>query len=221
MGLTDRGASLQKRITEVACYSIFYLLAFRYVEGRHCPLHILNTPLDHYIPFCPVFVIPYLLWFVFVGVVLVWFIFRGEEGEYRALTRSLAAGCTLFIVISFVFPNVQLLRPEVTGDGVLEQLVRMIYAADTPSNVFPSIHVFNAVACCIAVLRSKQLQKKRLLRGFTCVLTVLIVLSTMFMKQHTILDVIGALLLNLHCYSVYNIDLPERIRAKVRRNPAL
>lgn len=221
MSLTDRGQTLRRRITEVVCYCILYLLAFRYVEGRHCPLHILNTPLDCYIPFCPVFVIPYLLWFVFVGVVLVWFIFRGEEREYRALTRTLAAGCTLFIVISFFFPNVQLLRPRVTGDGVLEQLVRMVYAVDTPSNVFPSIHVFNAVACCIAVLRSRQLQEKRMLRVFTCVLTVLIVLSTMFIKQHTVLDVAGALLLNLHCFSVYNMDLPERIRARVRSHPAL
>lgn len=219
MDFSDKGQTLRKRIAEVGCFGVLYLLGFALVEKRHCPLHILNTPLDHYIPFCPVFVIPYLLWFVFVAVVLVWFIFRGEEREYHALTRSLATGCALFLLISWLFPNVQLLRPEIVGDGVLEQLVRMIYAADTPSNVFPSIHVFNAVACCIAVVRCKQFQEKGLLRGFTCVLTVLIVLSTMLIKQHTVLDVAGALLLNLHCFSVYYVDLPERIRERVRHDP--
>lgn len=71
---------------------------------------------------------------------------------------------------------------------------------DTPTNILPSIHVYNSVAAWIAISRCKALKKHRFVVSGSFVLTVLIVLSTMFLKQHTVVDVISAFILNFTVY---------------------
>lgn len=186
------------RTIEVIRYCALYLLGFVFVEHRQVRPYILHTRIDDLIPFCEYFIIPYLLWFGYVFLCLVWFgLFQSSEREYHSFTRSLAFGCTIFLVISFVFPNGQDLRPVLADENIFQHLVMTLYRSDTATNVFPSIHVFNSVACCTAVLRNHQLRANRLISGSTLILTVSIILATLFLKQHTVLDVAGAFLLNL------------------------
>ena len=79
-------------------------------------------------------------------------------------------------------------------------MVKMLYQMDTPTNIFPSIHVFNSVAVGIAIWKCEALQKHWLLRRSAIVLSILIVLSTMFLKQHSVWDVVCALALNAVVY---------------------
>ncbi len=196
--------SRRNRLITTLLYSAFYVTAFRLLENRRERVFILDTQLDELIPFCPLFIIPYLLWFFYVSACLIYFglILRDGE-EYRRLACSLAVGCTLFLVISFLFPNGQSLRPFLDGDTIWERLVLTLYRSDTSTNVFPSIHVFNSVACGIAIQKSGQLSGKTGIKAVSWMLTALIVLSTMLLKQHTILDVLGAFVLNALCYLYY------------------
>ncbi len=188
----------KRRTAEVLRYCVFYLLAFGMLERRQVVPYIIHTRFDDLIPFCEYFVVPYLLWFFFVGATLVWFgLFQQSELEYRSLTRNLAFGCTVFLITSLLFPNGQDLRPVLAGDNVFERLVMTLYRTDTSTNVFPSIHVFNSVACCTAVLRNSRLSRIKMVSFSTVTLTVSIILATVFLKQHTVVDVVGALLLNL------------------------
>lgn len=194
----------QKRVVEVLRYCVFYVFAFALLEHRSITPYILHTPLDDLIPFCEYFIIPYLLWFVYVAVTLIYFgIICDDQKEYYCLSRTLAIGCTVFLVTSFVFPNGQNLRPDLAGDNLFQQAVLWLYSTDTPTNVFPSIHVFNAVACCIAVCKKERLRDRYGVKFGVTLLTVLIILSTVFLKQHTIIDVGGALLLNHGCYRFF------------------
>ena len=68
--------------------------------------------------------------------------------------------------------------------------------SDTPTNVFPSIHVYNSVAVAVAVEHSEQLKNRPVFRNVCLGLTVLIVFSTMFLKQHSVSDVCCALVMN-------------------------
>ena len=63
----------------------------------------------------------------------------------------------------------------------------MIYSVDTPTNVLPSIHVYNSIGAMAAIAHSTSLKKHR------GVLGILIIFSTVFLKQHSITDVIAAL----------------------------
>lgn len=197
----------------IPTYGILYLLAFQYVEQRTVRPHIIHMKVDDYIPFCEYFIIPYYLWFIFIAATVFYFAFINKnKKEYWQLVFSLGIGMTLFIIISLVFPNGQELRPSLSGNDIFTQMVRYLYKVDTPTNVFPSIHVFNTVACCIAVFRHKNFYFKRLVPAVMGILGTLIVLSTIFLKQHTLLDVAGAIVLNVFCYQL--LYKPKAVREK-------
>ena len=69
----------------------------------------------------------------------------------------------------------------------------MIYSVDTPTNVLPSIHVYNSIGAMAAIAHSTSLKKHRGVQISSYVLGILIIFSTVFLKQHSITDVIAAL----------------------------
>lgn len=192
-----------KDVWLVLAYMVFYLAFFGFVEGRTgVKIHMLQMRADYKIPFCEYFVIPYFLWFPFVGATAVYFTLLNENRtEFYQFAVSMGIGMTLFLMISYVFPNGHTLRPYTfPRDNVFTDMVKFLYRIDTPTNIMPSIHVFNSVMCCTAIWESRNLKDKWALRLGALVLTVLIVLSTMFLKQHTILDVAAGLFLGVVCW---------------------
>lgn len=180
-------------------YGFIYMPWFIYLEKRTIPAHeyfIINSPLDKYIPFCEFFVIPYLFWFIFMVVGVMYFFFTNRK-EFYQVTSFLIIGMTLFLIISTVFPNGLYLRPtDFPRDNLFTDMVKnLVYANDTSTNVLPSIHAFNSLGISIAVFHSEALKKRMGIQITTHVTTFLILLSTVCLKQHSITDVIAALLM--------------------------
>lgn len=196
-------------------YFPVYLAVFYYLEHTTPnKIHILNCTLDSYIPFLEIFIVPYLLWFAFMGVAGVYFFFREKESFCKLMYFGMI-GMTVFLIVSYFYPNGLELRPETFArDNIFVELTKFVYRMDTATNVLPSIHVFNSVAVCVAVYNSKKLKDKKAICNGTLILTVLIILSTMFVKQHSVVDVLSALLLSCISWElVYNDGL-----AKLRSN---
>lgn len=180
----------------VLLYGFIYMPWFMYLEKNvtrdYYPIH---SPLDDYIPFVEYFIVPYLLWFAFIAVTAAYFFFTDKRGFYR-LSAFLITGMTIFLIICTVFPNGQNLRPVVfERSNVFVDLVRRLYSADTPTNVLPSIHVFNSLGVMFAIFNSDALKKKRAVSISAYVLAILIILSTVFLKQHSVTDVFAAMVL--------------------------
>ena len=178
--------------TWIVVYMLFYLLGFTIVEhAGHRHYHLIHSVIDDMIPFCEYFIIPYYLWFAFVAVGICWFVFFCKSRrEYYQMASVLAIGMTIFLVVSCVFPNMQDLRPAVfERQNIFTKMVEALYAADTPTNILPSIHVFNSLALFFALNSSEQLRRYRVVRAGAGILAVLIILSTMFLKQHSVVDV--------------------------------
>ncbi len=176
----------------IVAYMAFYLLGFFILEhAGHRHYHVIHSVLDDLIPFNEYFIIPYMLWFFYIAAGICWFIFKcRNKTEYYKLVSSLSIGMTVFLIVSCVFPNCQDLRPtEFLHHNIFTDMVRKLYATDTPTNILPSIHVFNSLAVFFALNSSSQLKDHRLVRSGAGVLTVLIILSTMFLKQHSVVDV--------------------------------
>lgn len=191
-----------------AGYLLFYLLWFFYLErtvNRH--FTVIHTALDDYIPFCEVFIIPYLLWFGYVAVVVVYLMFRNRRDYYRACS-FLFTGMTIFLLISTLWPNGQHLRPFVMPrDNIFTRMVSALYYADTPTNLWPSIHVYNSLGAHFAILHNKELGAKKGIRIGSFFLCASIILSTMFLKQHSVFDVMTAFFMAAVMYAlVYNGD---------------
>lgn len=185
----------------VLLYAFIYMPWFSYLENRTGVRYtIIHSPLDDYIPFVEYFVVPYLLWFVFIAVTALYFFFTDKQGFYK-LSAFLIAGMTLFLVICTLFPNGQDLRPdEFSRNNIFTALVGIIYTADTPTNVLPSLHVFNSLAASIAIAHSDALKKHHAVQYGAYALTSLIIMSTVFLKQHSVTDVFAAFAMALLLY---------------------
>ncbi len=182
-------------------YFLIYFPWFGYLEQTVTThFHVIETALDGYIPFCEYFIVPYLLWFAYIAWGLGYFYLR-EKDEYLRLCATLFSGMTLFLVISTVYPNGHYLRPQAFAhDNIFVWLVKLVYAADTPTNLFPSIHVYNSIAVNTAVWHCRSFRQNHAVRFGSAVLTVSIILSTMFLKQHSVFDVVTGIGLALFMY---------------------
>ena len=183
-------------------YAVFYLIAFAYLEQRGGAVHEIRFGLDAYIPFCEIFIIPYLMWFGYVAFTVCFLCIKDRE-ESEKLVGFLMMGMTIFIVISAIYPNGHHLRPTVfPRDNVFTRMIAALYATDTPTNVLPSIHVYNSIAIMIAVWRSKCFKGHKVISGFMQTLGASIICSTVLIKQHSMIDVILAFILSGLMYSI-------------------
>lgn len=181
-------------LTYLPIYLLWFFLLEQHVTERY---HIIESPLDASIPFQEIFIVPYLLWFPFIAVSVLYFIFR-DKTEYYRLCGVLITGMTVFLLVSTFYPNGVALRPvlaDLGRDNLFLDLVATLHQADTSTNVCPSIHVYNSLAVCVAFFASSHLKGKYLLKAGILILTILICMSTVFLKQHSVIDVFWAFVL--------------------------
>lgn len=190
-------------------YGIIYMHWFTWLE-KNVTSHyrLIHLSPDDLIPFCEVFVIPYLLWFAYVAVVVLYFFFRDESDYFRVCT-FLFTGMTVFLIVSTLWPNGHDLRPAVMPrENLFTGLVSALYRADTPTNLWPSIHVYNSLGCHFAVMKSARLERHKGIRIGSLILCVSIILSTVFIKQHSVFDVTTAFIMAAVMYGiVYHSDM--------------
>lgn len=195
MKIIDKTKALVKKYNHawVFLYAFIYMPWFAYLE-QHVQrnYYLIHSPLDDFIPFIEYFIIPYYLWFVFMTVSVLYFFFTDKTGFYR-IASFLIIGMTTFLIICTIFPNGLNLRPTTFArDNFCVDLVKMLYSMDTPTNVLPSIHVFNTLGVLIAVTHSDRLKAHKTVKCSVYVIGILIILSTVFLKQHSVTDVIAA-----------------------------
>ena len=183
----------------ILLYMVFYMLGFFILEhAGHRHYHVIHSVVDDLIPFCEYFVIPYFLWFFYVAAGILWFIFCcRKRNEYYKLVSVLAIGMTIFLIVSCIYPNMQDLRPAVFArDNIFVRMVQQLYQNDTPTNILPSIHVYNSLVIFFAINSCEQLRAWRKVRLSCGILTALIIFSTMFLKQHSVVDVSMGILMS-------------------------
>lgn len=177
-------------------YVPFYLTWFFLVE-RWVPTTgywVCYLPIDDWIPFWEGFVIPYVLWYPFMIAMGLYLLWRDVPAFIRYMA-FLMIGFTFCLTFYMIVPNGQDLRPTVFArDNVFVRLVRQLYAVDTNTNVFPSMHVVGSVAVAYAAFDSERL-RNGWIRALTAVAALLISISILFVKQHSALDLIGAVAL--------------------------
>lgn len=175
-------------------YFPVYLLLFYVVEHAVTQGYWVSwCPLDDWIPFVRQFVYIYVLWYPLMVGMTLWLLVR----DTRAFVRygwTVIIGLTASIALFFLFPSGQELRPaQVPGDDLAAMLVRAIYAVDTNTNVFPSMHVVGTLAAVRAAWDTRSISGRA--RWAIAVLGVLINLSTVLIKQHSALDILGGAVL--------------------------
>ena len=194
----------------LAIYLIwFYLLEHMY--GRDYT--IIHMKADRKIPFCEIFIVPYLLWFGYIAWIMIYLLFTNTN-DFHKCCRFLFSGMTVFLIISTLFPNMHYLRPFIMPrDNIFCDLVIHLYRADTSTNLWPSIHVYNSLGVLFAVVHNEKLGSKKWIKWGCFTLSTSIILSTMFLKQHSVFDVMTAFIMATIVYIVvYRTELLSNLQ---------
>ena len=188
-------------VSFMAFYLLFYLSAFHWLEVHIAvPDVLVHCHLDDLIPFCKYAIVPYFAWFLWIPFTLFYLLWKAPRADFWRLCLPLFAGMTIALACYVILPTGLNLRPcYVPGTDIFARAVRFLYSTDTPINVCPSIHVFNSVTLMLAYYRSSifDAPRRRWMRPAAMVLCVSITMSTMLLKQHSVIDVVFGLLLAL------------------------
>lgn len=182
-------------------YFVPYLITFELLERFAVPRYYIHCPIDDWIPFHESFVIPYFAWFPLLAISLGYFLFHSRE-EFLNLCFMMFTGMTICLLIYIILPNGLHLRVEITGKNILADIARLLQSIDTPTNVCPSIHVSSTIAICFAVWRSHLFRHPLAIKFLCFIISMLICLSTMVLKQHSFIDVVLGILLSCALYYV-------------------
>lgn len=193
-------------------YLPVYLIAFFIIDNLKVEHYIIKCSLDALIPFNEWFIIPYSLWFLWfpgVAAFFLWHALKNNEQEARAdfikLCIVMFSSMSVSLIIYVIFPNGIDLREPIERENIAAGIVRLIRVADTPYGVCPSIHVATIVAEALVIRDSVLKVLSKRLKYFAYFITLLIMYSTMAVKQHSIVDVIAGTVLAAVIYFIYSV----------------
>ena len=159
------------------------------------PHYSLALPPDHQIP-----LIPWTIT-IYFGCYLFWCVnyIIGIRQEKEKALRFICADALSKLVcgVFFLLLPTTIDRPEITGTDVFSQLMRLLYQLDQPVNLFPSIHCLVSWLCYIGIRDCRNISGRY--RRFSCVMAVLVCISTLTTKQHVIVDAAGGIFLAELC----------------------
>jgi membrane-associated phospholipid phosphatase len=166
-----------------------------------------------------------LFWYAFLGISMVYLCAVDRDTYYRTLLSYVISVLACFVTYYF-FQTTVPLRPVLTEDDWLSRLVQYVYQNDQPYNCFPSIHCFSCYLMFKAFRESRKVAPW--MRASVQICAVVIILSTLFIKQHVLLDVAGSIFLveGVHqivsrLWNTLNISERQFVRRPSRKTVAL
>jgi membrane-associated phospholipid phosphatase len=170
----------------LAPLNIFYVILNNSGRGSRS----LVTSIDNAIPFMKIFIIPYIIWYGFIFGVMVYLCYKDRDTYYKTLTAYFLGLIASYI--TFYFFQTTVPRPEIIGGGLLNRMVLSIYGADQPYNCFPSIHVLTSFLMIKGITASSA--KNKVNMSLIWSTAIIIIISTLFVKQHVILDAVSGII---------------------------
>ena len=190
----------------VPCYLAVFATIEHFITDNYWATQL---PVDDYIPFCKYFILFYDMWAPLLVVVGVYLILRDPEG-FRRYIWSLIFTYGVSTLFCVLVPNGQDLRPAVVeGSDIFAWVVRTTYAADTNTNVFPSVHVVGVMCAVYAVYLTPGL-RRWYWRVISAAVGAIIIASTLLVKQHALIDILAGLVVGALGYVVIYVIIGRR-----------
>jgi membrane-associated phospholipid phosphatase len=153
------------------------------------------------VPLLPPWALAYGALYLFL-ILLPIFVVRQEEHIRRTVFAYLLIWITAYVFF-VVYPTAAPRPAKVIGEGFAVWGLRALYSADPPYNCFPSLHVAHSFVSALTSYRVNH----RL--GFVATIcAALVALSTLFTKQHYIVDVVAGVFLAVVAYVIFLESYP-------------
>lgn len=153
--------------------------------------HNLETAWDLAIPFLPWTVSIYVGTFLYWAISFLLILRSGTENAFRFLCAHCMS--LLIALVFFLLLPTTNTRPQIEGGGLWNFGMRLIYALDTPDNLFPSLHCELSWLCFQGLKKVENVPTGG--KRFALIFSLLIFVSTLTTKQHILLDVFGGWLI--------------------------
>ena len=174
-----------------------YIFIAELVDGRR--LHVPEVALDRLIPLQPAWALVYGSLYLFL-IALPVFVVRQKEQIQRTVLAYLAVWITAFVIF-LLYPTKAPRPADVIGEGFGVWGLRLLYGMDPPYNCFPSIHVAHSF---VSALTCYRVHRRVGIGAGLC--ASLVSVSTLFTKQHYVLDVVAGIFLACVAYVVFLRD---------------
>jgi membrane-associated phospholipid phosphatase len=161
--------------------ALFGIALYGPLNHRHAKYYW-KSAFDSEIPFLPIFVIPYLGLFPFLTFAFATLFFTPLANSFYTAIAIASITAALFW---YFFPT-GFRRPRHIGKGELRHMLKMIYHRDHNSNAFPSSHVFLSLIAAYYLAYAFPL-----FALLICIVGACISVSTVFIRQHEVLDIAG------------------------------
>lgn len=182
--------------------------------GTHTKAWNIEISLDNQIPVIPWFVGIYFSFFLFCAVNFLLMGYYGKKKACLFLCAELLAK-TVCGIFYLCFPTTNL-RPEIVGTDFWSRMLVELYQMDAAVNLFPSIHCMDSWFCVVVLRNIRKVPGWYM--TITWIWAVAICASTLFTKQHGILDVAaGIALAELSYICVIRWKKTERFRLWMKK----
>ena len=196
-------------------YFPWFFILEKLVQDQY---YLIECKLDRMIPFCEYFIVPYVFWFAYVAGSFLWFLWKEDDKLFYKFAAVMFGGMTISLIIYTVFPNGIHLRPDIDPDkNLFTWMTSLIYTADTCTNVFPSLHVYTSAVIGIFFSKSRLAAEKPWVKTLMYGISGLIILSTVFLKQHSALDLFAGTAMAWALCSAAFVEEDEAGAASVRK----
>ncbi|MGM9605687.1 MAG: phosphatase PAP2 family protein [Faecousia sp.] len=177
----------ENTILPLVCTLVLQILVFSGTKLLMAGAHHYNfeSAWDLAIPFLPWTVVIYIGAFLYWSISIVLILRSGTGNAFRFL----GAHCLslLIALVFFLFLPTTNTRPVPGNDTLWDWCMRVVYAVDTPDNLFPSLHCELSWLCCLALKNVPEVPRSG--KRFALVFSLLVFVSTLTTKQHTLMDV--------------------------------
>ena len=182
---------IEIRILDLVWFIIILIININYILASILAKkgHDLTIGLDNIIPFNSIFIIPYIYWYLYIIIGFI-FILVNSRKDYIRIFISFFIGMSVCYIVYYLYPT-EITRPTIENSNILNYLVNIIYSLDRPVNCFPSLHVLTTYF----IMRYTKYKDSKKRFYYTQIVGILIILSTLFIKQHFIVDVVSAIVL--------------------------
>ena len=170
-----------------------YFLIQSYVSNEYNFM----TPLDKAFPFMPEFVWIYQSLLPVIAVTMVLLV-KSKRLFFNTFWSCLAATVVIHLVW-LLFPSFYP-RPEIDPATLSEAFVQLSYEIDNSSNTFPSGHVAFSWIMYLGARRSELAKNTSGLSNLYLLWAIGVSLSTLAIKMHYVVDVIGGLAIASFCF---------------------
>lgn len=176
---------------------------FMYFIAKVTPIEVnlVGNYIDSKIPFVAQFIYVYVSWYLMLLIVPYLF-YKHNPKSFNKYYVTTFICITLVVFIYFFYPTT-MNRADIAVSSISEYLVNVIYMIDTPVlNCFPSMHCLISFVFIYVALAEKNLNPRSKL--IIIIWSILVILSTLFVKQHVLVDMLSAFVISIVVYTVVN-----------------